>query len=298
MSVSPRHILYQGAMLSSLAQTAFRALRQKRPSGIPHPPPTPGEAFQMTVPPRPDRLIDDYIRHVGGDPHAYAGIVPFHLFPQWGFPLLAKTLREIPYDLTKVLNGGCRVVIAEELARGVPLQLRARLESVDADERRAILTQRLVTGTAQHPEALISEVIAFIPLRRRGKKGEERKEPPRVPEDAREVGRFHVGRRAGLDFAFLTGDFNPIHWIPAAARAAGQKGVILHGFSTMAHAVEILNRHLWGGDVRRLRSLDVRFTRPLLLPATPAVFISGGNELYVGDGPGAPTYLTGTYETR
>ncbi|RME44308.1 MAG: hypothetical protein D6795_18115 [Deltaproteobacteria bacterium] len=298
MSVSPRHILYQGAMLSSLAQTALRALRQKKPRGIPEPPPTPGEVFQATVPPRPDRLIDDYIRHVGGDPRSYAGIVPFHLFPQWGFPLLARTLRDIPYDLTKVLNGGCRVVIEHDIARGVPLHLRARLESVDADERRAILTQRLVTGTAEHAEALIAEVIAFIPLGRRGEKGGEKKASPTVPVDAREVGRFHVGRRSGLAFAFLTGDFNPIHWIPAAARAAGQKGVILHGFSTMAHAVEMLSRRLWGGDVRRLRSLDVRFTRPLLLPATPAVFISGGNELYVGDVPGSPTYLTGTYETR
>ena len=43
-----------------------------------------------------------------------------------------------------------------------------------------------------------------------------------------------------LDFAKLTGDFNPIHWVPAYARASGFRSCILHGFATMSYAMEAI----------------------------------------------------------
>ena len=99
MSISPIHVLEQGPVLASLVQAAVSGLRPRPDSTQ-----VPGPVFTATVRPRSAGLINNYIRHVGGNPKSYRGAVPAHLFPQWGFPMLSKTLGTVPYDLTKVLN--------------------------------------------------------------------------------------------------------------------------------------------------------------------------------------------------
>jgi acyl dehydratase len=117
-----------------------------------------------------------------------------------------------------------------------------------------------------------------------------------VPSEARQIAALDLGPRAGLDFAKLTGDMNPIHWFAPYARAAGFRGCILHGFATLARAVEALNRTLPGRDPMRLSSVDVRFSRPLLLPARFGVYVSDASGLWVGDGPGGDVYLEGHFQ--
>ena len=88
-----------------------------------------------------------------------------------------------------------------------------------------------------------------------------------MPLDAKEIAFLRLTGTAGRDFAALTGDVNPIHWFAPAARAAGFRGCILHGFRTLARTIEALNRRVFAGDPRALASIDVRFMRPLVLPA-------------------------------
>jgi len=118
-----------------------------------------------------------------------------------------------------------------------------------------------------------------------------------VPVDAREIAFFKLKPDAGLDFAKLTGDFNPVHWVPRWAKAFGFRNVILHGFGTMARAIEALNRGLLAGDVDALQEIDVRFTRPLVLPARVGVYVRE-NKIWVGDAPGGPAYLEGSFKLR
>lgn len=285
-----QHALRQGPVVRAMVRAALR-----KPHDRPLETPTPGRSD--TVRPRPEKLIRDYLLHVGGDPVAYRGEVPGHLFPQWGFPLLTEALSAAPYDLRRALNGGCRMVFHKPIPAGEPLQLRARVESVDDDGSRAILEARLWTGTASAPDALESTLRTFVPLKKR--EGGRKKERPRVPDDATLVDRWKVPADAGLTFAALTGDFNPIHWVPPAARAAGFRNTILHGFSTVARAIESLNQARFAGDVHRLHAIDVRFTRPLVLPARPGVFLHDeAGAFSVGTEPGGPCFLTGTYELK
>jgi acyl dehydratase len=292
MGVSTKHVLSQGPVIGALIRAAGTALR--KPPSQPLQAPTPELAG--TVSARPDGLINDYIRHVGGSPSGYKSTVPAHLYPQWGFPLLARTLEGVHYDMTKVLNGGCRIEMHKPLPRGEDLQLRACLESIDDNGSRAILKQRLITGTASAPDAVTCYNYAIVPLRKKGeKKPKTKKEPKRVPSDAREIAQWNLGPKAGRDFALLTGDFNPIHWIGPVARAAGFKNCILHGFSTLARAIEALNQNVWSGDTRCLKTVDVQFTKPLVLPARPRLYLSDGS-FAIGDAPGAPAFLLGTFE--
>jgi hypothetical protein len=292
-SVSSRHILSQAPVIASLLRTALAARGGGAHAATPV---TPGPWIEAELPPRPEALVKDYIRHVGGEPSAYRGVVPAHFFPQWGFPLAARTLLGVPYPLARVLNAGCRLSSCAPLPAGEPLLVRARLESIDDDGRRAILTQTVITGTRGVPEAIRAEMRAFVPLGKPNGEAKAKKPPATVPSGVKEIAWLRLGASAGLDFAKLTGDFNPVHWIPAYARASGQKSVILHGFATMARAAEAVVRRVLAGDPARLATLDVRFTGPLVLPATVGVYVGGGGALYVGDAPSGRAFLEGRFE--
>jgi acyl dehydratase len=288
MALPTKHVIHQGRVVASLANTAFAALMQrvrKAPAG---PVPGPEIAERIAAPNRD--LVRDYVRHVGGDPGAYRSTVPAHMFPHWGFPLAARTLKGIPYPMMRVLNGGCRLEIHRPLPADQPLSVKARLESIDDDGKRAVLHQRVDTGDG----AVVGHLYAIVPVGEGKKAAGARKDPARVPQGARELAYWRLGPEAGLAFAMLTGDFNPVHWVRPYAKAMGFRSTILHGFATMARAIEGLNRSVFAGDVSRLKTFDCKFTRPLVLPARVGLYVQG-TSVFVGDAPGGPAYLVGEY---
>jgi acyl dehydratase len=299
MTVPLRHLLQQGPVVRSLLSAGVRAARA-RPSGGPAPT-APGPVLEATVPPRPDALVRDYVRHLGGDPSAYRTTLPAHLFPQWGFPLLARTLHGIPWDLRKVLNGGCVIDVVAPLPAHEPLQLRAWLDHVDDDGRRVVLRQRLTTTTPSggHVECTM---FAIVPLARdKGAKAEKR-ERPSVPADAHPLASVRFTPGHARDFAVLTGDVNPVHWLVPAAKASGFRSTILHGFATLGRGIEAIVKNRLAGDVSRFRGVDVKFVRPVVLPARVTYFVTpaadGAMGWFAGSAPGGPAYLTGTFRTR
>jgi len=61
----------------------------------------------------------------------------------------------------------------------------------------------------------------------------------------------------------LSGDLNPIHADPAAAEKAGFAQPILHGLCSMGLATRALIETVCEGDPSRVRSLSLRFSKPL-----------------------------------
>jgi acyl dehydratase len=301
MPVSNRHILEQGPALTALGRVALSTLEQtvlgRKPSKGPAQ--VPGKKIEVTLPPRSAELIRDFVQNVGGDPSSYRGMLPPDFFPQWGFASASRAMEGVPYQMSKVLNAGSNYEVRAPIPANESLNVSAQLVNIDDDGRRAILTTRVITSTKSVKEALIAEMITLIPLKRDKSdksNGSAKKEQPSVPVDAQELMTFNVGATAGLDFAKLTGDFNPIHWIPPAARASGFKNVILHGFGTMARTIEGLNQTVFNGDPTKLKKWSCRFTKPLVLPAKAALFVRG-HEVFVGTAAGAPAYLVGSFET-
>jgi hypothetical protein len=298
MTPLTRHIVHQHRVIASLSSVAVRGLLQRferKPRDLEM---LPGPELRATLAPPPAALIRDYVRAIGGDPTTYAHTIPAHLFPQWCLPLAAKTLRRLPYPLLRVLNGGCRLEINAPLAAGEPLLLRARLESVDDDGRRAVLHQRIVTEQHSRPEAVVAHVYAIVPTASQTRDRDPIRKPrvPLVPPTARELGNLSLDRNAGRDFALLTGDFNPVHWVAPYARTLGHQGVILHGFASMAYAFETLTRELFGGATDAIRMIDVRFVRPLVLPAAVGVHVDD-KEFFLGSR-GEPAFVSGSFATR
>jgi hypothetical protein len=308
MAVSMSYVLEQGPVLAGLARTAVSALRQRGGAGPSKTFSVPGAELHAVLPPRSPELVAAYVRNVGGDPSAYRTVLPPHLFPQWSFGLAARTLEGAPYPLLQVMNGGCKMEVRAPLPQGVPLHVRVRLAGVDDNGQRAILDQEIITGTDKEPDALVCHLYAYVPLGKgkasdgaAGAKASPRpakKDRARVPVDARELAFWRIPATAGLDFAKLTGDFNPVHWVPAYARAMGFRSTILHGFGTLARAYEGLGKTVYAGSARSITGVDVRFTRPLVLPARVGLYLAPEHRIFVGDAPGGGAYLEGTYTSR
>jgi acyl dehydratase len=294
--VALRHILEHGPMLRALGHTALGALRGPRAGATPV---TPGPWIETEVRPPSPALVRAFVAFSGGEPASYRGVLPPHLFPQWTLAAASRALEGVPYPLAKIVNAGVALAIRDGVAAGEPLAVRARLDAIDESPTRVVMTTRIETGTKHVPDALVAELRTYVPLARPANgaaRPKERSEPPRVPDDARELALFRLAADAGLEFAKLTGDFNPIHWIAPYARSAGFRGCILHGFGSFALATSAVVRGVLSGDVGRLRTIEARFTRPLLLPGSTGIYVTDANELYAGDAPGGAAYLAGRFQ--
>ena len=73
-----------------------------------------------------------------------------------------------------------------------------------------------------------------------------------------------IGEADILQFAMLSGDWNPLHADPKVAAAGGFKTPILHGLCTYGTAGRALIKACCGGDPARLESMQVRFSAPVL----------------------------------
>lgn len=291
MAVATKHVIAQRHVIGALAR-AVALSAVKKPKGAPE---TPGPEVQMTVQAPGDELVQDFVRLVGGDPGAYKKVLPPHLFPHWAFPAVIRALEGVPYPTPKIMNAGCTLHVDRPLPKGEPLDVRARLWSIDDNGRRALLSVQVVTSTRSAPNALRADFRAIVPL---GKGGKGKTDKPRIPNDAREIGSFELGKNAGLDFAKATGDFNPIHWAPRYAKAMGFKNVILHGFGSLSWAFEGLAKGVFSGNGKRIATMDANFVRPLVLPCRVGLYVWGDGEVGLGDAPGGPAYMLGSYRAR
>lgn len=61
----------------------------------------------------------------------------------------------------------------------------------------------------------------------------------------------------------LSGDYNPLHIDPDAAKFGGFDSPILHGLCTFGHCAQLLLGALAGGDAARFKRLKVRFSSPV-----------------------------------
>ncbi|MGW5051167.1 MaoC family dehydratase [Actinokineospora sp. NPDC004072] len=97
----------------------------------------------------------------------------------------------------------------------------------------------------------------------------------RVPED--------IGRRYGA----VSGDRNPIHLHPLAAKLFGFPRAIAHGMWTKARCLAA-----FAGRLPAAHTVDVRFKLPVLLPATVA-FAAGGDRFTLVDARSGKPHLEG-----
>lgn len=88
--------------------------------------------------------------------------------------------------------------------------------------------------------------------------------PVTVPDRAPDVETgAHIPENQA-DIYRLSGDYNPLHIDPEAARFGGFDKPILHGLCTFGHCAHLLLTALCDGDPSRFRKIKVRFSSPVL----------------------------------
>ncbi len=156
-----------------------------------------------------------------------------------------------------------------ELHRPLPVEGRARVTG------RVVGIQDKGSGALVSMESLAVDAATGEPLatatssvfiRGEGGFGGERgvSAPSRIPERAPDFERV-VATRADQALLYrLSGDRNPLHSDPAFAARGGFPRPILHGMCTYGITGRILLNEFCGGHPGRLRSMQGRFTRPVL----------------------------------
>ena len=99
-----------------------------------------------------------------------------------------------------------------------------------------------------------------------------------TPWEGREIGdvlvedSVELSRDSLVRYAGASGDFNPIHYRDDVARSVGLEGVLAHGMLTMGLAVAPVSA--WLGERGFVSGYQVRFTKPVYVPAEGTVTVS------------------------
>lgn len=258
VEISPLFARHQGRNIYHMfSQGLLSAFPLTRPRDVQ----TPSDWVHETLPAIPAELAARYAQWCGAPQGRYAGVIAPHMVSYWGLPLLSKLTGQAPYNLLTVLNQGCRIQTHQALPLGEPIKVAGRLASIDNDGRRIRIAMQLEAGTASVPKAQSIELMVAVPLDNPAPRTHSREERPEPVFES--AGHWSAGAYDGVNFALLTGDFNPIHTLWPLARRTRHKACILHGFGFLARSYEtIVNHGVAIGD------FDVRFIKPLRLPAS------------------------------
>lgn len=216
-----------------------------------------------TVIPAPDNALVTAYTEWCGATGRYARDIPPHMFCQWGLPLVLSVIEQSRYDVTGIINQGLCMRVFGELPRDQELVACAELESMEESHGRANLKVKVVTGTRSQPrlvEALLHST--FILSANPGRSGMNRSIKPALDASWESAGSWRAEPDDGFQFALLTGDFNPIHWVESAGKKSPFGSTVLQGFGAFARSYERLSA------VRPLREIEVQFQRPVLLPSS------------------------------
>ena len=187
----------------------------------------------------------------------------FHVRPAIGLMMQMASDPDLEIDLRFLVHGEHSMQFHRPLSGGDKLELSGTLRGVEHKASGRVFTFS-ITGHVEQQPALQGTTTYFVrnPPDPDAPKG-PRRAPPPSPPPAHWQHTQVVSDDQALRYAEASGDRNPIHTDPDAAKAAGLPGCILHGLCTLALAARDLVDRYSDGDPRALLSLSVRWARPV-----------------------------------
>jgi peroxisomal enoyl-CoA hydratase 2 len=127
----------------------------------------------------------------------------------------------------------------------------------EVDDEQGRACTRIVTGVFRRGVARLGDIEPFVG---RGVSQSARIE---VPDRAPDLECSAAIARNQAALYRLSGDTNPLHIDPEAARFGGFDAPILHGLCTYGHCAQMLVGALCDGDAARFGALKLRFASPV-----------------------------------
>lgn len=158
------------------------------------------------------------------------------------------------------------------------------------EHRRGLLVD-LVTDVNVGTELAWHQVTTFLHQQRTSLSDEPKPPPKKQPKLPPPNGILSISAGQIRRYASISGDHNPIHTNPVAAKLFGFPTVIAHGMYTAAAVLKTIE-----GQLPDALEYSVRFGKPVVLPAKAGLYISRDGEgwdIALRDAKGKP-HLTGT----
>jgi hypothetical protein len=202
------------------------------------------------------------------------------------FPLQMRlmTSRGFPFPLPGLVHVGNRISLARPLSLDERFDLHVRAVDLRPHERGQQFD--IVSELSVDSSVVWTEVSTYL---RRSGSGSAGSGSSAVPEPSAV---WSVPSSIGRQYASVSGDRNPIHLNPLAARLFGFRRAIAHGMWTKARSLAALEERLPSAY-----TVDVRFKLPVLLPAKvgfSATSVGDGWEFAVHDTRTGRPHLSGT----
>ena len=213
-----------------------------------------------------------------------------------GFPLAMRLMTDaaFPFPLPGMVHYGNRITQHKPVPTEAELSLRVRAGNLDTTERGVrfgMFTEAYAGG-----ELLWDEESLYMHLSKGGRRKEsaddakpaEKAEPE---EPVTPTALWKVADDTGRRYAAVSGDHNPIHLHPVAARLAGFRKPIAHGMWTLARCLSALE-----GRLPEAYTIEVKFRKPITLPSTVGFAATRDGAAWrigVHDRDGVKTYLSG-----
>jgi acyl dehydratase len=177
----------------------------------------------------------------------------------FGLQMALMTRPDFPFPVIGLVHVENRISQDRPLRADEPLVVRTHAANLRPHERGTqfdLLSETLADG-----ECVWRETSTY--LRRDGSSSSA---SPGTEADAAPAAVWRVPDDTGRRYADVSGDHNPIHLHALTARAFGFRRAIAHGMWSMARCLAFFE-----GRLPAAYTVDVRFRRPILLPATVAL---------------------------
>jgi hypothetical protein len=183
-----------------------------------------------------------------------------------GFPLQAKLMTDpdFPFPMIGLVHLANRISQTRPISAEEKLVLRVHAEGLRPHERGSqfdMVSEALADG-----EVVWTDVSTY--LRRGGSSGASERGGTKTEEPigGAPAARWRLGGDTGRRYAEVSGDHNPIHLYPVTARLFGFRRAIAHGMWSKARCLAFFE-----GRLPSAYTVEVRFKRPILLPAKVAL---------------------------
>jgi len=189
------------------------------------------------------------------------------IYPVVFIPMLLEQLVEegeaMGLDILRVVHAEQEMIWRGIIRPGDELQSSAEIVGMKKIGVNELLELEIL---CKREDEIVVEMQYRLILR--GEKKKEEEKPVSTPEEKGEIIATHtvfVTEDQGLRYAEASGDHNPIHTSDEVARFAGLPRAILQGLCTMAFASQAIVDQLLQGDPSRLKSVKVRFSKPVFM---------------------------------